>query len=573
MADETKTDAPDVLTSRKASMEAEYRDGEMELVEWVDGLYSEAEKAKDDQCQVSEWDEATQTYWGDQWPESLPSFKAPIVINVIKSLLLQELSDLTDSRIKIYVQKDRTKGDRDKNVEKAIQAFWARQFCDLAVLFAALDAGIYPAGFIQVGWDPMLENGQGNVVLKARDPRSVYPDPDATDDTEGTYLITTDVMPLITIRRMWPEYGFNVKPEAAYSVEVGKGERTPNRRLGSGFVTPVYSGMSPARVEGYKKAQAKVYTVLVDDPDVSEEIQEVQGVLKGVQRWKYPHRRMIQVANKRILYDGPNPYEGSYLTRVVLQPPVHSYWPAQSIVSEFDAVQKAANKSDSMVVENAARLNGGFLAADADSGIDPKTWANIPGQLVLKKPGSQIQVQYPPPMPADMVQMGERLRGFIRETLGFPQSRLGVAGKGTVSSELTETEISQAMGLTRLRGRLVYQSVQRVVENLFRLMAIFYTTPRHLPYQSGNGWQTAPWEPVVERDAYGVHVDESSFQVRSKTMMQRLYLVLARLQQIGNEDLLKMLEIPDAEEVAARRKQDLLLQALAKMKQPKGKKV
>src|SRR5262245_22924158 len=112
---------PETLTSRKSSPEAEYREGEMELVEWCTGLFSDAERAKDEQCQPDGWEDWTQEYWGDTWPSKTPLFKPKIVINEIKRLALQELSDLTDSRITVFVQKDPAQQGRDEAAERSIQ--------------------------------------------------------------------------------------------------------------------------------------------------------------------------------------------------------------------------------------------------------------------------------------------------------------------------------------------------------------------------------------------------------------------------------------------------------------------
>src|SRR3972149_6929600 len=172
-------EAPEILTARKASTEDPLRPGEADIVEWVEGLYTDAEQARRDQCNPETWPDDLKTYWGDQWSGQIPSYKPRIVVNEIKSLILQELSDLTDSRLKIYVQKDRKSTQRDQIVETTIQTYWTRDFCDLTLLFAALDALIWPLGFLQTGWNPTAEQGQGEGIFTPRDPVTVFPDGDA----------------------------------------------------------------------------------------------------------------------------------------------------------------------------------------------------------------------------------------------------------------------------------------------------------------------------------------------------------------------------------------------------------
>jgi hypothetical protein len=564
-------DGPTVLTSRKASPEEPYRENEADVVEWVLALRDEAEKGRDEQTDADEWEDSIECYWGETWQGAIPAYKPRIRVNEVKSLLLQELSDLTDSRIKIIVQKQLGSTQRDDKVENSIQTYWKRRFCDLVVLNAALDAMIFPLGFIQSGWDMTAEQGQGEVVFRHRDPRSVYPDPDAQDDDQLRYLILEDVMDLTVIRRDWPETGALVQPEAAYSARMSQseaGNTAAGRRAAAGYTGPLYTKTGMSGAPGYKKARAGVLTVTVEDDDKIEEINEIAGTLRQRRVPRYPHKRFIQVANRRVLYDADCPFwYAPILTRVMLQPAVHSYWPRASLVSEFAEIQATANKSDSMVAENMLRLNAGEIFADADSGINPKTYGGIPGMVYLIKPGSKVNKVAGVPMPGEMVGQGERLRGFIRSTLGYPLSRTGAGTHGNVAAELAETEISQAMGLTRLRGRLMYHCVQKAVEMIFARQAQFYVTPRHLPYIEDGQLRAVQWEPIAKPEEYAVHVDEASFQVRSKTMLQRIALALAKMQKMPTGRLLKILDIPEADAIAGELKEELVLAAMAKQKQ------
>lgn len=547
------------------------REGEAELVQWVEGLHEDAAKRRTEDAADDQWEEWRRTFWGEQWPGSTPSFKPPIVANELQLRLLEEASDLTDSPLRVFVQKDLQDGERDEAVEKAIQAYWTRNNVDLQILIAVLDGLTLPAGFIQSTWDPTALNGMGEIVTRARKPDTVFPDPDAEDDETWRYYILQDVLDIPYIREHWPQHGWRVKPDSTYSVKLTEGTRP--KGMSGNYKGPLYAPGSGLAQEGWAVAQAVVLTCVVKDDDLEEDIQEVKDAtgtvtsLKSSYRKKYPNGRMIQVCNGVCLFDGPNPYQGRWrLARVPMLPSPHSFWPPQSTLSGVMELQKAANKSESMVVENALRLNNGIVIADANSGIKPDNFGNIPGQILLKTPGSQVNVVYPPPMPGDMVNGGERLRNVMRTVLGFPPSRIGQGQRGNVSPELTETEISQAMSLTRLRGRLLFNAVQNVVQMIFANMSQFYTVPRSLPYIQGSSWESIRWKPILKPEDYSAHVDPASFQIVTRSMMKRLYLALAQNGRISTEDLLKGLEIPDAEAKWKRLEYELQLQAMAKGK-------
>ena len=548
------------------------RVGEAELSEWVDRLYVESERAKSEQAKTQKWDEWLNSYWGEIWDKELPTFKPPIVVNELQSLLLQEISDLTDSPPRIFVQSDATVKQREKEREKAIQAYWKREFVDLQVMLATLDAVIYPLGFVGVTYDPTADFGRGKLITKARSPMSVFPDPDCVDDDDWRYVILRDVMDLVAIRAIWPDHGWRVRPNDKWSIrDSNNNSQASTRGLGSQYSGPLYSGASAAgsRIDGYIKARASVLSCFILDNSVEEEIvervnEQAQTTLVTVRKKKYPHGRLIQVAGDVVLYDGPNPYIRRFpLVRIGLQPSVHTFWPPVSILANVLELYKSANKLDSLVVENGIRLNAGMLVADTNSGLDPATFASIPGQLILKNPQSGLDVKYPPPMPPDMIQGGERLRNYARNVLGFPPSRIGSGNRGNVSPELTETEISQAMGLTRLRGRLLHNSVQKLVELIFSGMARFYQDSRIFPNSRGDRWDPIQWSPVSSNpEKYVVHVDPASFQVRSRTMLQRLYFMLAKMGKMPNDELLDALEIPNAEEVGEKLNKQLQMEAL-----------
>lgn len=562
-----KADGPTILE----------RTGEFELYSWLLALYDESDKHKGETAGSDDWDDLTAFFWGDQVPSNLPSFKAPIVVNELQTLLLNEVSDLTDNRLQVYVQKAKESAKRDEDAEKAIQAFWLRNFVNMEVMKASLDAMILPSGFLSCTWNPLKMNGQGEVEVKARDPRTVFPDPDCEDDDDWRYVLFADVLDLVLIRQLYPDQGWRVKPETKYSTKSGADHAAPRSRSGR-YRGPLYAPGSSILSMGFSKARAQMLTLFIYDDELEEAFEEAKNPttgelsLQSTTRQKYPNGRCVIGCNGVILFDGPNPYVGRFpVVRVNLVPTTHSFWPQSSPLSNVMEIYRAANRLETQVVENAIRLNNGMLIADANSGLNPETFAGIPGQCVLKRPGTQAQIVYPPPMPADMVQHPERLRGSAKTVLGFPVSRTGAGQRGNISAELNETEISQGQSLSRLRGKLLYSSCQKLVEMIFARMGQFYTTPRHLPYLTGNEWSTVPWNPIPDAKAYSVHVDPASFQVKSQTMLQRLYLTLAKMGKIPDKELLKMLDVPNAEQLGEDLKKQLELQAILKMKQGKKK--
>lgn len=574
-------------TEREASTLTSDLPGESDLWEFLNRLAEEARKGRSDRADDEAWEDTEKVYWGDQWDVNLPSFKMPIVVNELKTYILTEVSDLTDNPIKVYVHKDRTSGDRDEAVEQSIQAFWQNERVDLTVMEACLDSMVYPAGFLQVTAEKQKDQTY-KVKVQALHPSKVYPDPDATSEDDWRFVLVEDVLDLVTIHALWPERGERVRPEDGYSVKSATNAPWWQfwNRIGSGQYKGPLSGPglgSPAT--GYLKARAAVLWLYIYDDEVEDDIQVKKDPLTGEpvldaegketlligKKQKYPNGRMIVGSNGVILYDGVYPYTGPFpIVRVVSEPTLHQFWVTKSPVESVKELARAGNKLDSLVVENGIRLNSGIVIADTDSGLKPSSAANIPGQILLKRTGTQVGITYPPPMPPDMIQGGDNMRAKLARVLGMSPQRMGGGNRGNVSPELAETEISQAMGLTRLRARLLHGSVQRVVEQIFHRMAQYYRLPQVMPNVTAEGWKPIPWQPIASPEGYGVHVDPASFMVRSKTMLQRLTMALAGMGKVSTKYLLTMLDMPDADAEAERADKELAMAAQAKKNARKG---
>lgn len=536
------------------------RPNEEQLWEWLEGLANEAARARDDEARLNEFDDYLNMYYGKHWPTALPSFRPPIVANELRTLILSEAADLTDAQLRIYISKDPQNPGRDQAVERAFRAIWSREQVDLKLMYSCVWALIVGTGFLDVRWDPDGAFGLGDVAVDVYDPRHVLPDPDAIDDRKWMYVIRESVVDIPELRRLFPQSGWRVKPDDNWSVKEAK--LNPSGSQSANYQGPMsqFGAYSRNLVVGYKKARARVLDCVIRDDKVEEEIEEVvdpttkesikdadgSPVLRQNLKPKYPNGRRIIGANGTILFDGDNPNPGGDfgLLRVILEPALGRFW-GHGFVQQTSELQLAADKLLSNVVENSVRLNNGVVISTTNTGLDWESFAGIPAQIVQINPGSEFKIQYPPPMPADMVQAPWRMLDLQRRLLGFQDARAGMPGRGNVSPDLTETEISQAQSTTRLRARMLHNTVQRLAEMIFARMANGYLTRRPIPAVEGEEFKPVMWEPLEHPEKYAVYVDPASFAVMSKTMLRRLGLALYKLRAVDRQALLETIGWPD----------------------------
>lgn len=564
--------------------------------EWLDSTANEAARVRRDEGNFSQLDRYLQLYYGEHFTTKMPTYRPPIVVNELRTLILSEASDLSDVNFRTYVMKDLRHGERDNQVERALRALWTRQQVDLKLIEAITWAAIMGTGFLRVSWDPDASNGMGDVVVDALDPRQVLPDPDAPDDRKMLFTIFESLLDTYEIRRLFPHKGKYVKPEDGYS------EKQLNYRVGNtaslppgmplfGPMSNTESGFLGPGEEGYKKARARVLDCYIKDDTLETIVEQLKNpdgsgavdekgdpIVKQKRRMKYPRGRRIVGANGVILYDGPNTGPDFGLVRVSLEPTLGRFWGGVGFIKQTGEIQLAADKLASAVVENAIRLNNGIMVFTGSHGLDVETFTGMPGQIVQLGAGGQFDIKYPNAMPPDMVQAPWRMLDMQRRILGFPDPRTGQGGKGNVSPELTETEISQSQGTTRLRAKYLYYAVQNLSEMIVARMLENYTLPRVIPATEGEKFEPVVWEPVdITKNngrGYAVYIDPASFQVVSRSMQRRLSLALYRMGAIDRRAALETLGWAHWEDVSERMDQAEKAMAMAQMqsKAQKGKK-
>lgn len=547
-------------------------------------LWSFLEQAAQESARVKRlsgfdfFDKHVDLYVGRHYPDTLPSYRPPVVINELRSLILQEANDLSDAAFRPYIVQDPFTGQRDEQSERALRALWTRQKVDLKIINAVVWATTIGTGFLRVWWDPNDAHGMGDVQVEDIDPRSVLPDPDAQDEQDWAYVIYESILDLGEIRRLFPKQGHRVTPDAAYSErDPGwqKGDRlNPNLQPGYPYRGPLSEGDSllGSAFPGYKKARARILDCFVKDGTIIEETEEVLGIdglplkdeagnpkFEVVTKMKYPNGRRIVGCHGIILFDDENPNPplpsgalNAGLVRVVLEPTLGAFW-GVGFTQQTGELQLAADKMESSVVENAIRLNNGIVVAEGNTGVNWNTFASIPGQIVQINAGSKFSIMYPNPMPQEMVTNGERLLNMQRRVLGFTDPRAGGGDRGNVSADMTEIEISQSQSGTRLRAKHLYNSVQNLAQLMFSLMAERYTVPRVIPAVEGGKLKAEPWRPIdTSASNYSVYVDPTAFQILSRSALRKMSMMLFKMSAIDRQAVLESIGWPHWEEVSER---------------------
>ncbi len=542
------------------------------LARWVSERWDEAEQSARQDAEFDSWDSWVDSYWGATPPESA-SFRQSVMTTEMRDLILHEAQEITDTKPKVHVTGPNLPKDVLKNAKDLLNAQWLN--CDVrgALLEAVVWSCILPAGWVGVYWDGRLNDGLGDIVVSADDPRQILPAPQAIDDINWPYVIKYDWIDLYAIRQMWPDASALIKEDTP---PITAGSKQPKSRS-SPYLGPMFSTTSSDSKSTPNIPQARVLSIWVRDPATEQkfqEIKDIQGVTTSIRPYhvmKYPRGRFIQTCGEAVLLDIPWRTSSFPLHRIIPQPAVGGFYPSPK-VRDLKPIQDAVDKSWEQNIQNGERCNEGVWFTTGETGVDPSNFAPMPGMVVQGDAGSTLEMKAPQPFPESMLQQPERLAAIMRRKMGRTEAREGGVKGANIGQGLLETEISQAETPTRMAAGLLYKSCVRIAQCMLEVMALNYRSRREIDWLDNGSVKSVPWEPVEEDQVRKLvsHLDPASFIPRSETLEKGLIMKLAALGILGPKYVLKHIQIPDVEEALAELN-DQMYQAWKMMKSKDGK--
>ena len=494
-----------------------------------------------------------------------PSFRPQIQIPELQTLMLQEANDLSDTAPQIYLS---NQGDREKDREKAFQGIWQQAMTPFHIMMCEIMMLFCGNAFAQVGYEPDARNGQGQLWVKCRNPRSVYFDPATDYEGNSSYLILEDYMYVEEVKKLWGRAANNIRLS-----------NSPRQSATAGLASPGYGVQMPdgpmASIGGIANSPQifsdnRVRVRKVFCLDYTREMAEDKEIPAGAITnpsfaWKYPNGRMLVECQGEILADGDNPFPMKKwpLVQFWAVPPLFGAWSIPATKYTI-GMQNFAERLYTGVFENSVRLNNGVWFIDERTGINPEDFGGLPGEVRVINANSPVpQCIWPSPMPQHVIQTPGLLLEMQRKIQGFTAARSGQPGDGNISTDLFDESVMRSQGMTQLRGRLAAVSTQRLAELMFYTVAKFQRRMK-VPYSDPNtGMSLVDWTPIARPDTYDVYLDPGSIRPMSQSAIRRLAPVLAKSGALPPGRLLQMLDIPNAAEITKEQQTQLILQALA----------
>jgi hypothetical protein len=496
-------------------------------------------------------------------PSMRPSIRAP----QLQLLLLAEAADATDTNMRVFIHK---KDERDKEREKAFQEYWKKEFFGLHLLMAQVYSQFAGTSFLQVGNDPLANNGKGKVWLRARKQGHVYVDYCSPWPEDWSWMVIEDHVYQDKIRKETPDHAGNIN-KAAARTENMVGSPAGQLEMPPGPMSITARGL-PSGDETITDGLMKRRTCYCLDTTLRKTTEQEAAIFEKknlpVPEFlpKYPEGRMIVECEGTILSDGPSwiPLPDMWpAIPVWAVPPWDTVW-CPAPMKYTKSLQDAAEQQMTNTFENAKRLNSGIVVIHESTGVTANTFSNLAGEIVVvaanSQPGVGIDIKFPPAFPAQMISLPQTYLGLQKELRGATPARQGNMAPGNVGPDLFEAAVSQSQAGTRLTARFFAYSVQKAVDLLFYTMGKSFTDER--VFRDGD--KVAKWQPVSPDDDYSVQVPEGAVRPMSQSALRSMVIELKKNNMIDTRHALDWLDVPDADEIAELLESELKLAALAK---------
>lgn len=494
----------------------------------------------------------------------------------LQSIIQDEATDLSDMQPIIFIKKGDNK-ERDKDLEASIQAEWKDGNYDLEILNANVWSMMWGHGILEVTFDTDAYQGRGKIGVISRDPRQILVDPNAKNDEDPEYWISEDFMYIDEIRKRWPAMADDVEKTKPYGGPTNFGSmRLPPgpmaKQFGFGVVGKFLSMFTNRDdTDGryrVRRTFMRDYAKIDIPKDDAEEDPRVRPILEDpVVEYKYPNGRLVVDCNNVILFDGENPWPTGIFpfVQVCAGPRVMGFYPVPPIKYTL-GLQRAAELFTEQALENSIRVNNAYGIVKSDSGIDTDEVTGAPGIVYEANPQSQnpIEFHWTEPMPAQYLDLPQKLLQKQREIQGVTEARKGDTKAGNISAPLYDAAISQAQTKIRMRARFYGQSMKRLANIVLLGMAKFYTVNRSFLFPSDGDIDQIDWTPVEQEtiNQLEAFIDPASIRPMSKGALRMLVPILAQLKWMTPRRGLKLLDFPDADEMANELQQEQQQQAL-----------
>jgi hypothetical protein len=376
-----------------------------------------------------------------------------------------------------------------EHLEMLLNSSFQVQGWDRQVSLMLWDAGQFGAGIMKSVWDSGLDGGLGNVDLKRCDVWGIYPDPNATDMDDMSYIFEVKRMTYEDIQRRFPTADHEaVKAAALYGDrnDESQGRPTPTASISYPMAMPGNLPNSSATTWGLPGQSNRSTNEILSNGILVKECWVRENAVTYTTPTDPVHGdnpvRVVHDQWRCVIYTG-NVVLFDELAIDLWEHDRHPYsryvdeetgefWPTP-IVSHLAPCQTAINRILSSMQGNVELVGNPIFMDVKTSGLERTQIVNRPGlrlsmsSQVANSQGAKPQWLEPPKFSGDALQLLGIWKTAMENISGLSGVTKGNTPQGRQAQQTVQA--SQEAGFVRIRSAL--RNLERTLAEQFTLLA------------------------------------------------------------------------------------------------------
>lgn len=467
---------------------------------------------------VSQWRRWDLIMSNRTWMQGRPSYLPRPEVPEIRPILATLVAYVTDPRPSIELAPAVLPNSEQYN-------WWMERCWDLQTVCDSLlhtsraeaettkfvnDGYKYGTGISKTTWDQALDGGLGNARLDRVNPYCFYPDPNATNEVDGSFYIEVRNVSLQELDRRYPGAATRLTPTTvdhdepfdplhpstqapranpgAISGTGYDGQPAPSTSSNWGLPGQSNRASIPSGEEVYGSNVTLIECWVRQHEHVSPILDVPKIPTATVDTW-----RCIVVVGNRVLldcdatdlYGHPNhPY-----SRYVIEDE-GTFW-GQSMVELLAPAQREINKGLAAISHNLDLLGNPVLKETARANIDRSLITNKPGQRLRVGDGGDVDWLTPPPIHPLHLQMVQFYIEEMERISGLNAISRGQNPGGRTSADVVSSMQESGFVRVRLALRNLEYTLRDAYTKLADLVIQNYAAPRILSVAGQSGEKTS----------------------------------------------------------------------------------
>ena len=428
----------------------------------------------------AQWEENHKAYTGELFKKSTNKVNA--VSNMIFSTIETIKPIMLSSYPKISVMpRGEANFSKSRIIQYALDYEWKRANMFSKLMQTVHNSLEFCTGVVGVFWNGSLHNGLGDVEAKVISPWNFFIDPSAVTIQEAEYCMYATYKSVGEIIKAYPNKAEEIKRQVT---------NEKDKYLSFGNSEGDQIGKSVLYIEAYMRD----YSTIQDTDEDGNKVTKL----------KYPKGRRTIIAGDILLEDGSNPYmDGKFpFAELPCYKMPHSFW-GLSEVEQIISPQKYLIDVTNSVIENAGLMANPVWVADKNCGVAVNSLTNQRGLVIRKNPGTTIERQNPPSIPAYVLQTVDMLKYDIQQISGVFDTVKGERTVGVSAASAIRALNEQAEGRIKLKvqnlemfiaevGDLWLSRIQQFWESKRTVRITGSDIPNDIETMTSEGYQLDP---------------------------------------------------------------------------------